>query len=50
VWSIVRFQLDESGGTTKLTFDHEAFPEAETEHLAGGWHRMYWEPLRKRVG
>jgi activator of HSP90 ATPase len=49
VYSIVRFELQPDGKGTRLVFDHEGFPEAETEHLAGGWHSMYWEKIAKHV-
>jgi activator of HSP90 ATPase len=47
VYSIVRFELDAQGSETRLTLDHSAFPEGNAEHLEGGWHKMYWEPLKK---
>jgi activator of HSP90 ATPase len=47
VYSIVRFELNAQGAETKLTLDHSAFPEGASEHLRGGWHKMYWEPLKK---
>lgn len=50
VYSIVRFQLDEHGGETKLVFDHTGFPESAASHLAPGWWSHYWEPLQKYLG
>ena len=47
VYSIVRFELNARGSNTKLTLDHAAFPDGAAEHLDGGWHKMYWEPLKK---
>jgi activator of HSP90 ATPase len=47
VYSIVRFELKPEGAGTRLVMDHAGFPEAEAEHLDGGWHKMYWEPLQK---
>lgn len=47
VYSIVRFELTGQGAGTQLTFDHSGFPDGQREHLDGGWHKMYWEPLRK---
>lgn len=47
VYSIVKFQLDEQGGQTKLVFDHTGFPQGAAEHLAPGWWTHYWEPLQK---
>jgi activator of HSP90 ATPase len=50
IYSIVRFELCPDGGGTKLVFDHDAFPEGEKEHLAGGRTKMYWEKIAKHVG
>lgn len=50
VYSIVRFELAPAGSGTRLTFSHEGFPDAMREHLEGGWHKMYWEPLKKHLG
>ena len=47
VYSIVRFEFSAHGSDTKLTLDQAAFPEGAGEHLDGGWHKMYWEPLKK---
>jgi uncharacterized protein YndB with AHSA1/START domain len=47
VYSIVRFQLTEQGATTRLVFDHTAFPPGQGQHLADGWREHYWEPLVK---
>ena len=48
--SRVRFELKREGDSTRLVFDHTGFPEGEQEHLEGGWHKMYWEPLKKYLG
>lgn len=45
-YSIVRFTLHESPSGTQLTLDHFAFPDGAREHLAAGWPKMYFEPLR----
>jgi uncharacterized protein YndB with AHSA1/START domain len=50
VFSIVRFQLEEKGGGTQLILEHSGFPEDNRSHLDGGWHKMYWEPLKKYLG
>ena len=47
VYSIVKFDLQPQGSETRLVFDHSGFPETERDHLDGGWHKMYWEPLKK---
>jgi uncharacterized protein YndB with AHSA1/START domain len=47
VYSIVRFQLEEAGGGTKLVFDHTGFPAGASASLAPGWWSHYWEPLEK---
>jgi uncharacterized protein YndB with AHSA1/START domain len=46
-WSIVRFELKATDDGTELVLDHAGFPEEAREHLEGGWHKMYWEPLRQ---
>lgn len=46
VYSIVKLELRGEGGGTRLVLDHAGFPEGAGEHLEGGWHKMYWEPLR----
>ena len=45
VYSIVRLELRDEGGSTCVVLDHAGFPEGAAEHLEGGWHKMYWEPL-----
>jgi hypothetical protein len=40
----------ESGGETKIKFDHTGFPKGQAEHLAEGWRGNYWEPLAKVLG
>jgi activator of HSP90 ATPase len=47
VYSIARFELLDQGGSTKLVFDHAAFPKGQAEHLASGWQEHYWDPLAK---
>jgi uncharacterized protein YndB with AHSA1/START domain len=49
-YSIARFVLVESGGGTKIVFDHTGFPKGQAEHLAEGWRGNYWEPLAKYLG
>ena len=46
VYSIVRFDLEEDGAGTRLTLSHDGYPEGAEEHLTGGWHAMYWEPIK----
>lgn len=37
-YSIARFALTDLGGaSTRLVFDHRAFPKGQGEHLASGW-------------
>jgi activator of HSP90 ATPase len=51
LYSIARFELNAQGAaTSRIVFDHTGFPEADREHLDQGWHRMYWDPLRKFLG
>lgn len=50
IYSIVRFDLAADGAGTTLTLHHSGFPEDFRPHLESGWHKMYWEPLRKHLG
>jgi uncharacterized protein YndB with AHSA1/START domain len=52
VYSIVAIDLQPKGTGTLLTMTHDGFPESMRAHLngdmpEGGWHRQYWEPLKK---
>jgi uncharacterized protein YndB with AHSA1/START domain len=52
VYSIVKFELRPEGSETRLVMDHVGFPEEMRAHLNGeradgGWHRQYWEPLKR---
>jgi activator of HSP90 ATPase len=49
-YSVVRFELNEQGNSTKLVFDHTGFPVGAASHLAPGWWTHYWEPLQKYLG
>ena len=49
VYSIVRFELKAQGSDATLTLHHAGFPEGNREHLESGWHKMYWEPLKKHL-
>lgn len=46
-YSIVKFELGESGSGTKLTLDHRGFPQGDAQSLLDGWNKNYWEPLEK---
>jgi hypothetical protein len=37
------------GAGTKLSFDHDGFPEDQADHLAKGWKANYWENIAKAV-
>ena len=47
VYSIVKFELADSGSGTKLVLDHKGFPEGDAQSLLKGWNENYWEPLEK---
>ncbi len=47
VYSIVRFDLFDEGGKTRLVMDHTGVPEDAVGHIDIGWGQKYWEPLRK---
>ena len=45
-YSIARFDLTPDGAATKLTFDQFGHPDEHTDHLTGGWVKMYWDPMK----
>jgi activator of HSP90 ATPase len=45
-YSIVSFNFVESGGSTTVEMEHGGYPTDFEEHLEGGWHKMYWQPLK----
>jgi activator of HSP90 ATPase len=47
VYSIVKFELLQTGSGTKLVLDHTGFPEGKFGGLDSGWHERYWDPLKK---
>ena len=47
LYSIAKFELRPEASGTRMIFDHAGFPPDQREHLEGGWHANYWEPLRK---
>ena len=48
VFSLTKFELTEtSASETKLVFSHIGFPEKDQEELEGGWHKMYWDPIKE---
>ena len=46
-YSIVKFEIAESGSGTKLTLDHKGFPDGDAQSLLDGWNKNYWQPLEK---
>jgi len=51
-YSLLTLELQAQGSETRLVMDHVGFPDDLRAHLNGeradgGWHRQYWEPLRK---
>ncbi len=47
LYTMVRIELEKTDKGTKLTLDHAGVPADFAEHIAGGWHARYWEPLQK---
>lgn len=46
VYSIVRFDISKSGSSSTIEMVHSGFPDDMAEHLEGGWHKMYWDPMK----
>jgi activator of HSP90 ATPase len=47
IYSIVHFEFTPRAAGTSMVFDHTGFPSGEYDSLDSGWHRHYWEPLKK---
>ncbi len=50
LYTMVQFELSAQGSQTKLVMDHSGVPDDFEEHIAGGWHKQYWEPMKKYFG
>ncbi len=50
MYSVIRFELKDEGGKTRLVFDHWGAPDDQRDHLAEGWKQRYWEPLGAYLG
>ena len=50
VYSIVRFELSAEGNGTRLVFDQAGYPDGAEKMLEGGWHQMYWKPMKTMLG
>jgi activator of HSP90 ATPase len=48
-YSVVRFELREEDGGTRVVLDHTGFPPGQGEHLGAGWHANYWEPMKRAL-
>ncbi len=48
-YSLVRMELKPEGDGTRLVLDHAGVPTDAKEHIDGGWHTMYWEPMKKHL-
>jgi uncharacterized protein YndB with AHSA1/START domain len=45
-YSQVRFELTKSPRGTRVKFTHSGVPVEHAGHLADGWKKSYWDPLR----
>ncbi len=46
VYSTVEFNIKAAGNSVLVEMKQSGYPEGSAEHLEGGWHKMYWEPLK----
>ncbi|HEY2848177.1 MAG TPA: SRPBCC domain-containing protein [Pyrinomonadaceae bacterium] len=46
-YTIVQFELSDSGNATKLVFDQSGIAPENVEHLSIGWKENYWDPMAK---
>ncbi len=47
VYSLIKIELKDNNGKCTLLLDHSSIPEGKGEHIDGGWHKMYWRPLKQ---
>ena len=47
VYSLVRIELTGDGDHTTLVLDQYGVPEKEVSHVEPGWHKQYWNPIKK---
>ncbi len=47
VYSVIKLDFNSEGeNQTRIVLDHTGYPEEAHDHLAEGWHNMYWNPLK----
>jgi activator of HSP90 ATPase len=46
-YSLVKFEVMEHAGGSRIVFDQTGIKEEDWKHLSEGWATHYWEPLRK---
>ncbi len=47
VYSLIKIELKDNNGKCTLVLDHSSIPDGKGEHIDGGWHKMYWGPLKE---
>ncbi|MEO5973616.1 MAG: SRPBCC domain-containing protein [Ilumatobacteraceae bacterium] len=45
VYSVVRYEFTGDKNHAEISLTHSGLPEDAAEHIADGWHKMYWTPL-----
>lgn len=50
MYTVIRYELNDDGGKTRLVFDQWGAPADQAEHLAEGWKARYWQPLERYLG
>jgi activator of HSP90 ATPase len=48
-YSVATFDLQGSGGKTKLVFTQTDVPEDQYEAISQGWKEFYWEKMKKMI-
>ncbi len=49
IYSIVRFELHDENGNTRLVLDQDGVPDKDISHIDAGWENKYWRPLREHL-
>ena len=49
-WSVINYKLASAkGGKTKLSFSHVGVPDKQAPHIAEGWKKSYWDPIKAMI-
>ncbi len=47
LFSVVKFELTDNNGGTRVVMDHSGVPDEFEQGVANGWQARYWDPLKQ---